>query len=127
MASFSKRFNKEKLFNIDTTDFEYYSLEEMYHDDETVYPVRGIYLNNKSLFEPAPVVATDSYYVNLPAHMYEDCKAILADRKAIAEINSGQVGFKIYTYEQKKFNKTCYSITWVDVVPGEPVTALGEE
>ena len=131
--SFAKRFNKEKLFNVDCSDFEYYSLEDMYKDDNTVYPVRGIYLNNKSLYDPAPVIATDSYYVNLPAHMYEDCKSILQDKTAIADINRGVVGFKIYKYIQKKFNRECYSIEWVDVDPEEftamnkPELEIGEE
>lgn len=115
--SFAKRFNKEKVFNIDCSEFDYYSLEDMYKDDDTVYPVRGIYLNNKSLYDPAPVVATDSYYVNLPAHMYQDCQEILKDKTAIADINRGVVGFKIYKYIQKKFNRECYSITWVDIDP----------
>lgn len=117
--SFSKRFNKEKIFNIDTTNFDYVSLEEMYQGDDIVYPVRGIYLNEKSLYDPAPVIATDSYYVNLPSHMYQQCKEILADRIAINEINKGCVGFEIYRYEQKRFNKICYSIRWVDVNPDD--------
>ena len=117
--SFSKRFNKEKIFNIDTTNFDYVSLEEMYQDDDIVYPVRGIYLNEKSLYDPAPVIATDSYYVNLPSHMYQQCKEILGDRIAINEINKGCVGFIIYRYEQKRFNKICYSIRWVDVNPDD--------
>lgn len=119
MASFSKKFNNQKLFNIDTTDFEYYSLEEMYKSDDEVYPVRGLYINNKSMYEPAPVLATDEFYVNLPAHMLNDVKDILADKAAIADINRGIVGFKIYSYEQKRFNKICYSITWVDINPAE--------
>lgn len=119
MPSFSKKFNKQKLFTIDTTDFEYYSLEEMYQSDDEVYPVRGLYINNKSMYEPAPVLATDEFYVNLPAHMLNDVKSILEDRVAIADINRGLVGFKIYKYIQKRFNKTCYSITWVDINPAE--------
>lgn len=132
-SSFAKRFNKEKLFNIDCSDFEYYSLEEIYQNDDKVYPVCGIYLNNKSLYDPAPVVATKDCYVNLPAHMYADCKGIIEDRTAVADINRGVVGFKIYKYVQKKFNRVCYSITWVDVDPDEftamnhPEIGLGEE
>lgn len=130
--SFSKRFNKEKLFNIDCTDFEYFSLEEIYDNDDRVYPVRGIYLNNKSLYDPAPVIATDGYYVNLPAHMYADAKNILEDRTAVSDINRGVVGFKIYKYVQRKFNRMCYSITWVDIQPtdfpmNKPEPEIGEE
>ena len=51
MASFAKRFNKEKLFNIDTEGFEYFSLEDLYRPDneDMVFPVRGIYLNKNKI------------------------------------------------------------------------------
>ena len=51
--------------------------------------------------------------------MYEDCKSILQDKTAIADINRGVVGFKIYKYVQKKYNRECYSIEWVDVDPSD--------
>lgn len=119
MASFAKRFNKEKLFNIDCSNFEYYSLEDMYKDDDTVYPVRAIYPNKKSLYGLSYVMATDNCYVNLPEHLNDDCKDILNDRLAISDINRGVVGFKIYKYVQKKYNRECYSIEWVDVDPSD--------
>lgn len=131
MASFAKRFNKEKIFNIVCTDFPYYSLEEIYQNDDKVYPVRGIYPNKKSLYGPAYVLATDEFYVNLPDHLNDDCADILKDRVAITDINRKVVGFKIYKYIQKKYNKECYSITWVDVDPSDfedaGVPELGEE
>lgn len=123
--SFSKRYNKEKVFTINTSTFEYFSLEEMYQDEETVYPVRGVYINNKSLYDPAPVLATDRYYVNLPAHMVDECRDIISDRQAISAINRGLVGFTIYNYHQERFNKDCYSIKWVDIEDINPV--LGNE
>ena len=133
MASFAKRFNKEKLFNIDCSNFEYYSLEDMYKDDDTVYPVRAIYPNKKSLYGLSYVIATDSCYVNLPEHLNDDCKDILNDKLAISDINRKLVGFKIYKYVQKKYNRECYSIEWVDVDPNEftamnkPELEIGEE
>ena len=121
MPSFAKRFNKEKLFTIDTEGFEYFSLEDLYRPDneDMVFPVRGIYLNKKSLYGPAYVLATDDCYVNLPDHLNDDCEEILKDKLAISDINRKVVGFKIYKYVQKKYNRECYSITWVDVDPNE--------
>ena len=118
--SFSKRYNKEKAFAIDTSTFEYASLEEIYENDEKVYPVRGVYINEKSLYDPAPVVATDEYYVNLPAHMVDECRDMLADRQAISAINRGLVGFTIYKYHQARYNKDCYSVKWVDLEEIKP-------
>ena len=68
--SFSSSYNKKKLFNIDTTDFDYKKLEELWKENAVVepetgeevctkvFPVCGIYLNKKSQFDPQPVVAT---------------------------------------------------------------------
>lgn len=139
--SFSKKFNKEKLFKINTDGFEYVSLEDLYEQtkemvllnadeylmpdpddmkdriESTVFQVRGIYINTKGLYDDAPVIALDSAYVNLPAHMTQICQEILHDPQALAAINAGRVGFTIYTYEKPQYHKTCYSIKWVDTEP----------
>lgn len=125
--SFSKKFNKERLFNVDTSNFDYVSLEDLFYDSlqsndgdskaasETVYKIRGVYINTKGNYDPAPVIATDDCYVNLPSHMTETCMAMLADPSCIKAINDGKCGFTIYEYEQKRYNKTCYSVRWVDM------------
>ena len=135
--SISKKYNKDKLFKINTDGFEYLSLEDLYKEresnvviedfedheevkeivEETIYQVRGIYINTKGLFDDAPVVALDSAYVNLPAHMTQICREILSDPQAIAAINAGRVGFTIYAYEKPQYHKTCYSVRWVDTEP----------
>lgn len=135
--SISKKYNKEKVFKNNTDGFEYISLEDLYKEresniliegiedpkevkdivEETIYQVRGIYINTKGLFDDAPVVALDSAYVNLPAHMTQICREILADPQAIAAINAGRVGFTIYAYEKPQYHKTCYSVRWVDTEP----------
>ena len=117
--SFSKRYNKERLFNIDTTGYEYKSLEEIYNNEQEVFAVNGIYINEKSLYDPAPVIASNGYYVNLPSHMLAECREILNDGQAIIAINRGTVGFSIYKYHNNRFNRDCYSIKWVDVNPDD--------
>lgn len=112
-VSFSKRFNTEKLFNIDTTDFEYRSLEEL--AEYGVYVVRGIYINKKSLYEPSPVIALDDCYVNFPAHLLDVCQEMISDRAVVDAINEGHCGFRPTKYHQKRFNKDCYSVEWVDL------------
>ena len=125
--SFARKYNKSRLFDINTEGFEYVALPDMYQfalkecdgDVESAedYPfvVRGIYINTKGLYDPAPVVAIEDCYVNLPAHLTEICKSILADPAAIRAINDGKVGFTIYRYKQNRFNKECYSVRWVDM------------
>ena len=119
-VSFSKRFNTEKLFNIDTTDFEYHSLEELTEQpgdepEDRVYVVRGIYINKKSLYDPSPVIALDDCYVNFPAHLLDVCQEMISDRAAVDAINEGHCGFRVTKYHQKRFNKDCYSVEWIDL------------
>lgn len=117
--SFANHYNTERLFDIDTSNFEYHNLEDIFDSVDEVFPVRGIYINTKGKFDDRPVIATDEYYVNLPAHLTETCREILNDKRAIQAINDGVVGFTIYSYEQRRFGKTCYSIRWVDVPEDE--------
>ena len=67
------------------------------------------------MFDPQPVVATDECYVNLPAGMFDSALEILSDPRAIQAINSGKVGFQIEKYFQKRYQKECYSVHWVDM------------
>lgn len=116
--SFAKIYNTERLFDIDTSSFEYVSLQELFEDvdgdTEYKFPVRAIYINTKSEFGDAPVIATDNCYVNIPQHMLETCRAILRDPAAVQAINDGAVAFTVYEYEQKRFGRKCYSIRWAD-------------
>jgi hypothetical protein len=120
--SFSKKFNSEKLFNIETEDFEYMSLEDLAKatassEEPPVFVVRGVYINRKSLYDPAPVVALDDTYVNLPSHLLPACEEMIHDRLAVQAINEGRCGFRIEKYHQKRYDKDCYSVEWVDILP----------
>lgn len=122
--SFANSFNTKRLFDIDTSDFEYKKLEELWEENSEiveeeevctkVFPVCGLYLNRKSMYDPQPVVATDECYVNLPANMFDSALEILSDPRAIRAINDGKVGFQIDKYYQKRYEKYCYSVIWVD-------------
>lgn len=125
--SFSSEFNSKKIFNVDTSAYEYKKLEDLWKENsyipdgldeevcDKIFPVCGLYLNEKSIYDPQPTVATDECYVNFPAFMYKTAVDILADPRAIRAINDGKVGFQITRYEQKRFGKICYSAEWVDM------------
>lgn len=117
MSRFTNKFNKSKKFNIDTTGFEYVSLEELYHTHgaEMVYPLTAVYINRKSAYGDAPVFATNDYFVNVPAHMLDTVEEILADEVAIEDINNSSVGFVIYTYHSDRYNRDCYGVNFVDM------------
>lgn len=131
--SVSKRYNREKLFSIDTSDFDYFTLEDLYDmakdaadeavgstgadlsPEEIPFTVYGIYINTKGNFDPAPVLALEDRYVNLPAHMTPVCEDMLRDAEAVKAINEGHVGITVYQYLQKRYNRICYNVRWVDL------------
>lgn len=115
--SVSKKYNTQKIFDVNTEGFEYKSLEDLFIDEDTVTVIKGIYINKKGNFGEEPVLATDDYYINIPSHMVDICKEMIKDNSAVYAINQGEVGITIYKYYQKKYNKDCYSIKWVDVDP----------
>jgi hypothetical protein len=109
------KFNKQRLFTVDTSSFDYLSIEEAAKKYGTDVPIRirGLYIGDKSKFvEEDPRLATDEEYINLPQHQLKEVKQILADPGAIRAINNGQCGFIIREYFQKRFQMTCYSAEW---------------
>lgn len=117
--SFGKKYNVERKFAIDTSEFEYYSLEELFdesgHDTECAYTIYGVYINSKGMYDDSPVIALADRYVNLPSHLTGVCRAMLEDDQCIKAINQEKCGFTIYKYHQKRFNKDCYGVEWVDL------------
>lgn len=114
--NFSK-FNKERLFNVNTAGFDYYSLEDLYknHKSDHVYQVLGMYIGTKSEYDPeTPIVALKDRYVNIPVHQLAEVQAMLSDKSAIRAIRDGECGFVIKTYYQQKYKKTCYKAEWVN-------------
>lgn len=120
-------FNKERLFDIDTSDFEYLKLKDLYERDGEgeVYTIRGIYIGTKSEFaDESPLLAIDGCYVNLPQHQLIDIKDMLNSRQAINCINNGGAGFTIEKYTKKLKSgaiKVCYKAHWVDTASGDIV------
>lgn len=111
------KFNRQRLFTVDTSSFDYLSIEEAAKKYGTNVPirVRGLYIGDKSKFvDEDPRLATDEEYINLPQHQLKEVKAILADTNAIRAINNGECGFIIREYFQKRFQLTCYSAEWCD-------------
>ena len=117
MSRFASKYNRARKFNVDTNNFEYQSLADLYNNNgkEMVYPLTAIYINSKSKFGEAPVLATNDCFVNAPSHMLDVARDILADDEAIADINNGKVGFEIYIYHNDKFNRDCFGVNFVDM------------
>lgn len=116
MSNFIKKYGKNFVFDIDF-EKDYVSLKDLYEDSEAVYPIKGLYINSKGIYDDSPVFETSEYLVNIPSHMTDTCKDILSDEEAIEEIKSGKVGFTIRQYEKtvKGKKRVCYTIDFKEL------------
>lgn len=118
MKSFASKFNKT-TFGIDTTDFQYTKLADIFNSEseggkDVVHKINGLYVH-KSQLADSPVIIDEENerLVNLPSHISETVREILADDEAVQTIKDGKVGYTIYEYESH--GKKCYSISFVDL------------
>lgn len=115
--SFASTFNKTS-FGIDTTDFPYVKLIDIYNSKkngggDVVHPINGMYVH-KSRLGDSPVIidAENKLLVNLPQFTGDTVREILANSDAVDAIKANKVGYTIYEYESR--DKKCYGITFVD-------------
>lgn len=118
MKSFASKFNKT-TFGIDTTDFQYTKLADIFNSEneggkDVIHEINGLYVH-KSQLGDSPVIIDEENkrLVNLPSHIAETVREILADDEAVETIKAGKVGYTIYEYESH--GKKCYSISFVDL------------
>ena len=115
--SYATKFNKSvNKFTFKQGDnVTYVNLEDllnMYGGD--IYPVKALYINKKSKFGDSPsVVINEDITVNLPKHLLDTIIDMINDEECVNAINNNEVKFKIYSYNDKTFNKTCYSVSWL--------------
>lgn len=115
MFSFSNTFNKAS-FGIDTKDYEYIKLSEVAKasSPDEIHPINGLYVHGSALGDsPVIIDVQTKKLVNIPKHMGETFREILANQEAVQAIKDGKVGYTIYTYESHA--KTCYGINFVDI------------
>lgn len=115
MFSFSNTFNKTS-FGIDTKDYEYIKLSDVAKSSspDEIHPIHGLYVHNSPLGDsPVVIDAQAKKLVNMPKHLGETFREILANDEAVQAIKDCRVGYTIYTYESHA--KTCYGINFVDI------------
>ncbi len=114
--SYATKFNKGNKFTFKPADdAQYVSLEVLYNKNpDQIHDVKALYINTKSKFGDAPCVAIDPVIiVNLPKHLLETVKEMINDAECVQAINNNEVKFKIYSYKDNTFNKTCYGVEWL--------------
>lgn len=112
-----KNQSSERLFDVDTKDYAFTSLGELYKEygEKKEYKLQGLFINKKSKFGSQPVAIIEGCLIDLPSHMTEQVNTILADPEQIEDIKNGTAGFTIYSYENKKFGNVCYSVNFIDI------------
>ena len=114
--SYATKFNKGSKFTFKPADDpQYVSLDVLYNKNpDQIHDVKALYINHKSRFGDAPCVVIDPVIiVNLPNHLLETVKEMISDDECVDAINNNEVKFKIYSYKDKTFNKTCYGVEWL--------------
>lgn len=118
MAFNFNELNKSS-FTINTKDFDYKSLADLFNDNgkDAVYTVRALYINDKGKYGDSAVCATDrdgGYFINLPRHIIDTVKVILANKQAIDAINNSECCLKIRPYYSTKYKKDCYGVEFLN-------------
>lgn len=114
---FAQQYNKTN-FDIDTKDFQFEKLENLYKaDKDKVHNLNGLFLNQSQYGKQGVAIVEDEkILVDLPLHFANTVEMILADLDGIETIKARKVGFKVYEYESKNRKKQkCYSIKFVDL------------
>lgn len=120
MANLMSKYNSNRRFTFEASDdMPFMSLGELYvrNGGDTIYPLKALYINNKSKFGPAPVAITTFAFVNLPKHMLATVEDMIKDNETVQYINEGNAGFIIKCYTPRNYpDKIAYSVEWVDAV-----------
>lgn len=113
--SFAASYNGGHVFDIDTSNFEFCKLADLYTDKPTVYALNGLWCNDGKYGRQGVLICAElGKLVNAPMHYTSTIEAILKNPAAVNAINSGKVGFSVYKYTTK--NRECYGIRFKDVI-----------
>lgn len=123
--SFAKKYNKERLFEVDNDGLEYANGEKLLNEygENAVYEVSALYISKAGFYGDSPIAritigegSTEyTYLMNMPKHMTAIVKGILSEPTSIEEIRSRKVGIKLCPYHNNTYNKDCVGVEWVDL------------
>ena len=91
---------------------EYLKLKDL--DPTKIYEIKGFWINEKTEFGPAATMICDGFGVNLPDHLLQTVRDILADPDQIEAVNAGTAGFRVRQAENRKGQKFL-SVEWMDL------------
>lgn len=111
--SLAAKLNKgSKFFYRMPEGSPYYKLEDL--DPKQDYEVKGLWINEDGKFGPSATLICDGFGVNLPRHLVQVCRDILASEDLVEGINAGVLGFRIRKASNKA-GQEFLSVEWVDL------------
>ena len=113
------KYNKaDALFTNNERYSEFKTLEQLFTENgkDATYGVKGVF-SYESTYGKGCFVKSDGFNVSLPSNLVKTIAEIKADKESVDEINSGKVGFNIYSYvmPDKYPDKTFYSVNFVEM------------
>lgn len=117
LGGLMSKFNNSNVFGIDTSKYNYVSLETLYNTNpDAKHKVLGFFVNTKGKYGSEPnAIIENNLIVNLPRHLLDTVNELLDNNDYIQYTKEGHVGFSIYQYHSNKYNRDAYSVTWLDL------------
>lgn len=111
------QLNKVQLFDFEAPEhFEYRTLADLAGQGKTEHQLKALFINTKSRFGDSPVAVTNESYVNLPNHLLDTVRNLMADDEIVYAINQGAIGFKIREYTSKQWGRN-YTVEFIQINP----------
>lgn len=108
---FAKTHAHGAKFSINTEGFEFKKISEFPLNTELT--VRGALISKGGKYGDSASLILDNCFMNVPSHIMDDVKELLADQDAIAQVEAGELAVSVYEYEDRN-GATQRSIKWID-------------
>lgn len=113
MSAFDKKVTKKNIFAYHEEGLPFKKLSELMEDaGEGPFELKACWICKTKDGSLSPVAVIEGANIWLPEYKVDDIEDFITDDDTIADINSGKCGFKIYTYEHKKYGKQL-GVSWV--------------
>ena len=108
---FAKTHAHGAKFSINTEGFAFKKISEFPLEQEIV--IRGALISKGGKYGDSASLILDDCFMNIPNHMIDDVKELLADAEAIEQVEAGKLAVSVYEYEDRN-GSIQRSIKWID-------------
>lgn len=112
-----EKFNKGTGFDFQTPkDFNFMNLSDLAQDESRErFLIKSMFINTKGKYGDNPVIVTDKELVNIPEHMLDTIKEMIATEEVVNLVNNDGAFFEIYEYTNQWGAN--YSIRFIEDLP----------